>query len=60
MQLFVLITGCRIVESTGARHFNLSDSEVQSRKRYVRDVRLELEVRWVFSFIYALKWLVKE
>ncbi|THH12120.1 hypothetical protein EW145_g189 [Phellinidium pouzarii] len=33
----------RVVETTGPRYFGLDDSEVQGRRRYVRDVRHELE-----------------
>ncbi|KAI5121705.1 hypothetical protein M0805_002098 [Coniferiporia weirii] len=33
----------RVVETTGPRYFGLDDSEVQSRRRYVREVRQELE-----------------
>ena len=38
----------RMVETTGPRHFGLDDSEVQARRRYVRDVRRELEVRLLY------------
>ncbi|KAH8113940.1 syntaxin 6, N-terminal-domain-containing protein [Phellopilus nigrolimitatus] len=33
----------RVVETTGPRYFGLDDSEVQTRRRYVRDVRRDLE-----------------
>jgi len=33
----------RVVEQTGPRVFGLDDAEVQTRRRYVRDVRRELE-----------------
>lgn len=35
----------RIVESTDARMFGLDDAEVQRRRRYVSDVRKEIQVR---------------
>lgn len=35
----------RMVESTDARMFGLDDAEVQRRRRYVGDVRKEIQVR---------------
>jgi hypothetical protein len=34
----------RIVESTDARLFGLTDGEVQKRRRYVKQVKSEIEV----------------
>ena len=39
------IISVSIVEETGARMFGLDDAEVVKRRRYVQQVRRELEVR---------------
>jgi hypothetical protein len=39
-----LLTPARIVESTGARLFGLTDAEVLVRRRYVKHVKSEIEV----------------
>lgn len=42
----------RVVEQTGPRVFGLDDAEVQTRRRYVRDVRRELEVRLLYPLLH--------
>jgi hypothetical protein len=39
------------VESTDARMFGLDDAEVQRRRRYVGDVRREIQVRSFYMVV---------
>lgn len=46
----------RIVESTGARLFNLEETDVMARRRYVDHVRREIEVRYLPFLSLPFPW----